>query len=290
MNILSIQSGVVYGHVGNAAAQFCLQRMGHDVWRIDTVRFSNHPGHRGMTGSVAPAAEIATLVEGVAARGWLAQCDAVITGYLGAADQGPVALAAAERVRAANARALWLLDPVIGDHGRVFVKPGIPEFIRDIAAPRANILTPNAFELAWLTGRPIDSRDDAIAAAEILHGGGTAPGPRIVLATGVPDGPESLATIAIDGASRYLVTTPRLATCVHGTGDSLAALFLGALLDGKPLDIALAHAVSALHQVLSETAARGALELALVPAQAALVAPSPLFRARPVTTSRALAR
>ncbi|MBM3523197.1 MAG: pyridoxal kinase, partial [Alphaproteobacteria bacterium] len=143
MNVLSVQSGVVYGHVGNSTAQFCLQRLGHEVWRIDTVRFSNHPGHGGMVGAVTDAAEITTLVDGLAARGWLAGCDAVLSGYLGAAAQGPVLLDVVRRVCEANPAARWLLDPVIGDDGRIFVKPGIPEFMRDQAVPRADILTPN---------------------------------------------------------------------------------------------------------------------------------------------------
>jgi pyridoxine kinase len=164
MNVLSIQSGVVYGHVGNSAAQFCLQRMGHEAWRIDTVRFSNHPGHGGFAGEVTAAAEIGGLVAALDARGWLAGCDALLSGYLGAADQGEALLGAAARLRAANPRALWLLDPVIGDDGRVFVKPGIPEFMRDAAVPAADIVTPNAFELSWLSGMPVHDVASAAAA------------------------------------------------------------------------------------------------------------------------------
>ena len=171
MNILSIQSSVSYGHVGNSAATFALQRLGHEVWRIDTVRFSNHPGHGGFRGGAASAGELADLVEGLAERGWLGGVDAVLTGYLGAAEQGPVVAAAATRVKAANPKALWLLDPVIGDKGRIFVKPGIPEFLRQVAG-KADILTPNAFELAYLTGRPCETPAQAIAAARALRGDG----------------------------------------------------------------------------------------------------------------------
>ena len=129
MNILSVQSAVSYGHVGNSAAVFALQRLGHEVWRVDTVRFSNHPGHGGFRGTAASAGELADLIDGLSERGWLARADAILTGYLGAADQGSVVAAAAARVKAANPRALWALDPVIGDKGRVFVKPGVPEFL-----------------------------------------------------------------------------------------------------------------------------------------------------------------
>lgn len=279
MNVLSIQSGVVYGHVGNSTAQFCLQRLGHEVWRIDTVRFSNHPGHGGLVGAVADPAEIAALVGGVAARGWLADCDALLTGYLGAAEQGPAILEAAERLRAANPRARWLLDPVIGDNGRVFVKPGIPEFMRDRAVPRADILTPNAFELGWLAGMQVTSVDSAIAAARALRPRAEA----IVVATGVPDRDDRLTTVAVQGDAAWAVTTPRVPVAVSGTGDSFAAILLGKLLDGDPIDAALAHATSAVCALLRHTAERQAKEIELIAAQEAIVAPSPRFAARRLT-------
>src|SRR5262245_61529561 len=152
MNVLTIQSAVSYGHVGNSAAVFILQRLGHEAWPVDTVRFSNHPGHGGFRGRVTPAEDLSELILGLEERGFLARVDAVLSGYLGAADQGPVVADAAARVRTANPEALWLLDPVIGDRGRVFVRAGVPDFIRDVAMPQADVLTPNAFELEYLTG------------------------------------------------------------------------------------------------------------------------------------------
>lgn len=276
MNVLSIQSGVVYGHVGNATAQFCLQRLGHEVWRIDTVRFSNHPGHGGLVGRVTDAAEISALVGGLAARGWLGGCDAMLTGYLGAADQGAAILDAVTQVRAANAGMRWLLDPVIGDHGRVFVKPGIPEFMRDAAVPLADILTPNAFELAWLSGMPVTSVTSAVAAARALRPDGKA----IVVATGIPDSDGGIATVAIQGDGALAVTTPRIDIAVSGTGDSFAALLLGRLLVGDTIGAALAHATSAISALLQATAARGAQEIELIAAQDMIVAPMPRFAVR----------
>jgi pyridoxine kinase len=275
MNVLSIQSGVVYGHVGNSTAQFCLQRLGHEVWRIDTVRFSNHPGHGGMVGDVTDAAEITRLVDGLSVRGWIPACDALLTGYLGAADQGPVVLETARRLRAANPAALWLLDPVIGDHGRVFVKPGIPEFMRDQAAPVADIMTPNAFELAWLTGMRTDSVEDAIAASLRLRGDGHA----VVVATGIAAPGGAIATLAVHDGGVEAVTTPRIDIAVSGTGDSFAALFLARLLRTRNVADALGHASSAVCALLRATAAARSRELELIAAQDALVAPAPLFAA-----------
>jgi pyridoxine kinase len=278
MNVLSIQSGVVYGHVGNSAAQFCLQRMGHEAWRIDTVRFSNHPGHGGFAGEVTAAAEIGGLVAALDARGWLAGCDALLSGYLGAADQGAAVLGAAARLRAANPGALWLLDPVIGDDGRVFVKPGIPEFMRDAAVPAADIVTPNAFELSWLAGLPVHDVASAAAAARRLRGARRT----TVLATGIRTGDDAIATLALHDGGIHVVETPRVDMPANGTGDSFAALFLGRLLATRDVADALGHAASAVCALLRATAARGERELALVPAQDALVAPGPRYEARPL--------
>ena len=153
MNVLSIQSHVVYGHVGNASAVFPMQRLGVEVWPIHTVQFSNHTGYGAWTGRVFDAPLIEELVDGLAVRGVLAACDGVLSGYMGSADIGNAVLSTVARVRAANPGALYCCDPVIGDVDRgVFVRPGIPEFLRDHAVPAADIVTPNQFELDYLSG------------------------------------------------------------------------------------------------------------------------------------------
>jgi pyridoxine kinase len=242
------------------------------------VRFSNHPGHGGLAGETTAAAEIARLVEALDARGWLAGCAALLSGYLGAADQGAALADAARRVKAANSGALWLLDPVIGDHGRVFVKPGIPEFMRDVAAPEADILTPNGFELGWLTGMPVDGIESAKAAAARLRGDGR----RIVVATGLPEPGGGIATLCLHAGGAHVVTTPRVDIAVNGTGDSFAAIFLARLLATGDLRAALAHAASAVHALLVRTRAAGARELLLIDGQDDLVAPAPRFPAQRV--------
>src|SRR3954466_12512370 len=154
MNILSIQSHVAYGHVGNAAATFPLQRIGIEVWPVHTVQFSNHTGYGAWTGRVFEAGLITELVDGITARGVLGRCDGVLSGYMGSAEIGAVILDAVARVKAANPRARYCCDPGIGDVGRgVFVQPGIAEFMRQHAVPAADIVTPNHFELDHLTGR-----------------------------------------------------------------------------------------------------------------------------------------
>jgi pyridoxine kinase len=182
MNILSIQSHVAYGHVGNASAVFPMQRLGVEVWAIHTVQFSNHTGYGAWKGRVFDGPAIEELVEGIAERGVLPRCDGVLSGYMGSADIGTAILAAVARVRAANPDALYCCDPVIGDIGRgVFVRPGIPEFMRDRAVPAADIITPNQFELDWLAGAETRTLADVKAAAASVHG----LGPKVVLVTSV---------------------------------------------------------------------------------------------------------
>ena len=180
MNILSIQSHVAYGHVGNASAVFPMQRLGVEVWPIHTVQFSNHTGYGAWKGRVFDGPAIEELVQGIAERGALPGCDGVLSGYMGSADIGNAILSAVERVRAANPDALYCCDPVIGDVGRgVFVGPGVPEFMRDRAVPAADIVTPNQFELDYLSGVKtvaLAEVKEAVSAIQLM-------GPRVVLVT-----------------------------------------------------------------------------------------------------------
>jgi pyridoxine kinase len=209
----------------------------------------------------------------------LPRCDGVLSGYMGDASIGEAILDAADRVRAANARALYLCDPVIGDVGRgVFVRPGIPEFIRDRALPKADIVTPNQFELEYLSGRPVVSIKDLAAAAQAIH----AQGPKIVVVTSVTleDTPTDSVDVALSVEGRFWrVRTPLLPISINGAGDAIAALFLGKLLLGGDPQAALVHAASATYGLLKRTAEIGAREIATVAAQDEFVAPTTLFSA-----------
>ena len=277
MNVLSIQSHVAYGHVGNAAAVFPMQRLGHEVWPIHTVQFSNHTGYGAWRGEVLPAALIGACVEGIAERGVLARCDGVLSGYMGSAETGEAILAATARVRAANPAALYCCDPVIGDVGRgVFVRPGIAEFMRDQALPAADVVTPNQFELDLLAGTGSGSIAAARAALAVLHGRG----PRIVLVTSYlgEDTPAgSIDLLASDGATLWRVRTPRLDAALNGAGDAVAALFFVHLLAGRPLPDALAEASATIYGLLRRTIEAGSREILLVEAQDEIVAPTRRF-------------
>lgn len=281
MSILSIQSWVAYGHVGNAAAIFPLQRLGAEVWAINTVQFSNHTGYGHWTGEVFSAASIRALVDGIAARGVLPACDALLSGYLGDATIGEAILDAAARLRAANPAALWCCDPVIGDvEEGVYVRPGIAEFLRERALPAADILTPNHFELEALSATPCVTLDEARRALGRLH----AAGPRIILVTSLrteatPD--DAIDLLVSEGGRAHLLRTPRLPIRLNGTGDAIAALFLFHCLRTGDARAALEGAASALHGVLRATLDAGASELELVAAQDEIVNPSLRFTAVP---------
>lgn len=276
--VLSVQSRVAYGHVGNAAALFPLQRLGCEAWSLDTVAFSNHTGHGKWRGSVVGADQVATLFEGIAELGVLDQCDAVLSGYLGAAETGRVLLDIVARIKAANPHAIFCCDPVIGDTDTgSYVRPGVAEFFRDVAVPRADILTPNLFELEFLTSRKIASLAEALAAAEEVR----RRGPRTVMVTSLAvDG--SVAMLAVGDEGAWLVKTPRLSAEMNGCGDVTAALFLARLLRGEPLPDALSATASAMFALIDGTVNRGRYELALVEAQDEMVSPKRKFEARRV--------
>ena len=167
--VLSVQSWVACGNVGNTAALFPLQRLGCETWSLNTVAFSNHTGYERWRGDTVPASEIATLFEGIAELGVLPRCDAVLSGYLGEAETGPVLLDIVARVKGANPRALFCCDPVMGDVGLgYYVRAGIPEFFRDRALALADVVTPNRFELEWLTGGPVRDLADAARAGGLV--------------------------------------------------------------------------------------------------------------------------
>ena len=281
MAILSIQSWVSYGHVGNAAAMFPLQRLGMEVWAVNTVQFSNHPGHGAWTGQAATGQQVRDLVDGVAALGVLDRCQAVLGGYLGRAEIGDAVLHAVARVRSANPAALYCCDPVIGDAGPgVYVAAGIPEFLRARCVPAADILTPNQFELERLAGASVATLADAKRAITQLLAAMRPGG--VVLATSLrTEGTPPDAVDLLTGSSRgfHQLRTPLLPIAANGAGDVIAGLFLFHRLAGAEPQAAMALAASSVFGLLRRTHAAGSRELLIVAAQEEIVAPSRIFDA-----------
>ena len=279
MNILSIQSHVTYGHVGNAAATFPIQRLGHEVWPIHTVQFSNHTGYGAWRGQVFDAGLIGECVAGMAERGVLGACDGVLSGYMGSADTGTAILDAVATVKREHPGALYCCDPVIGDIGRgVFVRAGIADFMRDQAVPAADIVTPNQFELELLSGQSTGSADGLRAALAHVHGRG--PGTILVTSYLGDDTPETgIDLLASDGSAIWRVRTPRLEIAVNGAGDAIAALFFVHMLQSGSVADALSRSASSIFGLLRRTAEAHAREILLVAAQDEFVQPTQLFQA-----------
>lgn len=266
-HILSIQSQVAFGYVGNRAAVFPLQRMGHEVTAINTVQFSNHTGYGSWTGDVFSAAHIEAIVDGLEKLHVLDKIDGLLTGYLGDPAIGEIILQLLDRL---PKNITWLCDPVMGDVGRgFFVRPGIPDYFRERALKKAGIITPNQFELEFLTGRTIGTLADARDACRVAHD----MGPEIVLLTSlIHDGTrddEIQMLASSKTGEQVLVTTPRLPLdpAPNGAGDCTAALFLGHILSGASLSTALAKTASSVFALFEKTRAAGRRELNLIAAQ-----------------------
>lgn len=276
MGILSIQSQVVSGHVGNSAAVFALQRLGHEVWPLPTVLFSHHLGHGGAQGAALPLDLLKKLLNGLSVRGCFARCEAMISGYLGQAEQAEIIRDALARARTAQ-NPVYLCDPVLGDDGHSYVGHDVVTEMHNLAA-LADIITPNAYELSLLSGQIFETRDGALRALRTLQ----SKGPNIVILTsfmGRDCAADTLDVLAVDGAAAWRLSLPRFPQKFSGAGDVFAALFLNFWLSGHDTGDALSKTCSALHGVLGETVPSGADELALVAAQHLLAAPAQKFLA-----------
>lgn len=292
MPILSIQSHVAFGHVGNAAATFPLQRLGFDVWPVHTVMFSNHTGYDDFAGPVIAAADVRAVIDGMARRGVLADCEAVLSGYLGSAAIGAVVRDTVRRVRAVNPAALYACDPVIGDTGEgIYVAADIPAMLREEILPEADLALPNQFELEVLTGHAAGELAAAPAAVSVAAARSLlADLPRlsaivITSARHRDSEPGSIAMLAVGPTDAWQVATPVLPFVdpLSGAGDAVSALFAGYWLRTRgDLPATLSAVASAVHAVLERTVALGRRELALVAAQDVLVAPPRRFAATPV--------
>jgi pyridoxine kinase len=269
--VLSIQSWVAHGYVGNAAAVFVLQRLGLEVDAIHTVQFSNHTGYGAWTGQVFAPESIGELIDGIEARGVLGDFDAVLSGYMGSAGTVEQVANTVRRVRERNSSALYCCDPVMGDAGRgVFVRPEIPEIMSSLAVPAADILK---------------TLEDALQAARELREKLNPNGPRIVIVTSLTrdDAPPNIIEVlAMTDAGAYLIATPMipLEPPRNGTGDTITALFLGHYLKSKDVKTSLELAVNGLYRLLEITHQKGTREIQLVLAQDELLNPSSSFTAQ----------
>ncbi len=277
MKILSIQSAVAYGHVGNSAAVFPLQRIGVEVLPVYTVNFSNHTGYGAWRGPLIAPDDVRAVITGIEERGVLGQIDAVLSGYQGSEGIGDVIVDAVARVKAANPDAVYACDPVMGNaKSGCFVAPAIPDLLRDRVVPVADIITPNQFELGLLTDIEIKTVADAHRAVEALRDAG----PRVVLVTSLEteETPaDAIDLMAADGEGSWRVRTPRLDVSINGAGDAIAALFFTHYLRDRSAASALSKAASSIYGLLRRTKEAGSREILTVAAQDEFVSPSQVF-------------
>lgn len=280
MQILSIQSAVAFGHAGNSAAVFPMQRIGVEVLPVHTVNFSNHTGYGAWRGPVMAPQDVADVITGVEERGAFASLDAVLSGYQGSEGIADVIIDAVARVKAANPRALYSCDPVMGNaKSGCFVAPAIPDLLRDKVVPVADIITPNQFELGYLTGTQPHTIDETLASADAAR----AMGPRTVLVTSVerPDRDDgTIEMMAIDDTGAWIVTTPYLPLKANGSGDVTAALFTSHYVASRDAADALARTASSVFGLLELTHAASTNELKLIDAQQHYASPRMEFAPR----------
>jgi pyridoxine kinase len=269
LNVLSIQSEVAYGYVGNRAARFALERLGFGAWTIPTVLLSNHAGYPHVQGEAIPADLMQRLLDGLDANGWLGRCDAVLSGYLGSAEQAQVVAETVARVKRANPKAIYCLDTVFGDGGRIYAQPGVQEAMARELLPLADVVTPNVFELSVLSGTEISDAATARAAAEKLRR-------PLIVVTSVPTA-GAIGVLAVEDEDAWLASTPKLARVPHGSGDIFAALFLAARLSGRSAADALARATASVFAVLSKSEGAGEMDL---PAEQDVLVDPPLSSVR----------
>tara|TARA_B100001123_G_C15332086_1_gene1031540 strand:- start:447 stop:1298 length:852 start_codon:yes stop_codon:yes gene_type:complete len=281
MNVLSIQSWVSYGYVGNEVAKFALQRLGHEVWSVPTVLYSNHPGHGSFRGRAASSSELADLIEGLEECGVLGRCDSVISGYLGREQLAPLVNNIVKRVRRYNQKVLYCCDPVMGHEGRgLFVNEEVCGAMTQVLVPEADVITPNMLELEVLSGCAINSLDECIEACSAV----CEMGPRIVVCTSLslPNQDGEIATLMYTDDEAWMVVTPRLDGDLFGAGDLFTALLVAALMGDMSGKEALGRAVSGVFGILDATSRSGRSELALIDAQECLITPPYQFNVQPL--------
>ncbi|MGW3547157.1 pyridoxal kinase PdxY [Janibacter hoylei] len=275
--ILSIQSHVAYGHVGNSASVFPMQRLGVEVWPVHTVNFSNHTGYGAWRGPLMDPADVADVVTGIGEREAFAEVDAVLSGYQGGEGIGATILDAVAAVKAVNPAAIYACDPVMGNaKSGCFVHESIPVLLREKVVPQADLITPNQFELGFLTDTEPQTLEETLASVDAAR----EIGPSTVLVTSVlrPDRPEgTIEMLACHDDEAWIVRTPHLPLKANGSGDVTAALFTSHWLRTQSLQESLGRTASSVFDLLQLTLDSGRRELQLVQAQEAYAHPRMQF-------------
>lgn len=281
--VIVISSHVMRGSVGNRAAVFALETLGHPVWAVPTVILPWHPGHGPSTRIVPPPEQFQAALADLGSSPWLGEVGAVVSGYLGDAGQAAAIAALVASVRKANPDALYVCDPVIGDQGGLYVPRPTAEAIRDILFPLADFATPNRFELEWLTGRTLA---DNAAVIEAVRSAGP---PRMVVTSAHPMLKNGTGNLLVTGTRAILAEHRALANPPNGLGDLTSALLAAHLVSGTGEEKALRMATASVFEMLARTVKIGADELQLQANASSLAHPMAQVEMRVLQAVRAAA-
>ena len=257
--ILTISSQVIQGHVGNTAAAFAIERLGHEAWQVPTVILSNHPGHEMHAGFVTDVGQLREMIDVLERRGVLKSVDAVLSGYLPTTAHVEFVASTVDRIKAQNADAFYCCDPAVGDDpDGLYLKDTTANALSANLVARADLLTPNRFELSFLSGVEVSDMQTARQAAERLAGSRTG---LAVAATSIPTVECNLANLLAMNNETLEESVLRLPTAPHGTGDLFAALVLGHYVNKASLPDAFRMAVKGVEAVLAASTGQDDLEL-----------------------------
>lgn len=255
--VLAISSHVVRGHVGLAATVPALQQLGHEVWSVPSVLLASRPGLGKLVQFDLPHDDLGALLSALEADGCWTSLDAVLTGYFHSETSVSAVAAAVSRIKQARAAIPVLVDPILGDEGRLYVAPETAAAIRDRLLPLATIATPNLFELQWLTGASTETTEEIVQAARCL-------GPPTVVVTSALQTTQGIWTLLVTAAKHAGRSTATRPGIPNGAGDLFAGLFLGNLLNGKSVETALDASLTELDRVLAASAGRAVLQLSVL--------------------------
>lgn len=276
--VIVISSHVARGTVGNRAAVFALEVMGHSVWAVPTVLMPWHPGHPGLgpvTRIVASEQDFASLMEDIARAPWLDEVGAVLSGYLGHPSQAKAILRLVGRLKEKNPDLLYACDPVIGDDRGLYVGQETALAIKQQLLPIADLITPNRFELAWLSDHePFADNSEILLAADRLAR------PLTLITSAFSMLRNATGNILLHRSGAMMAEHSLVGNPPNGLGDLTAALFVAHYLQKSPLETALQKTTSSVFEVLARAAKRQADELTLETDFASLIRPMAMVQMR----------
>ncbi len=255
-NILTISSQVTCGHVGNSTSVFVLQRMGHNVLPVPTILLSHHAGHKNFAASKINTSLLSKIVNMIKINEQLPKIDAVISGYMPSEDHVFFTKETLKQIKSQNPNMLYMCDPVIGDYPKgIYIKPSIAEMIKEHLLPLADIITPNLFEFQWLTNSQTTQIEEILNLSKSLN-------INDILVTSAPgENNKTIKNLLFSENETCATEVKKHINPPQGTGDLMASLFIGHVLNNRTKKEALSYATSGVEAVLSQSQKQNELQL-----------------------------